>query len=114
AMNLSLHGYGMAYFMATDLQKQIRDAIKLLSDPDIKNAYGARDMWQVIDQVAALELGGARNSVRYRTAAVSGTTIFAWLAKHARELGNSSFAPILDVDEIRSPSPRPANTKATT
>ena len=114
AMNLSLHGYGIAYFVATDLQKQIKDVIKLLSDPDIKNAYGARDMWQVIDQVAALELGGARNSVRYRTAAVSGTTIFAWLAKHARELGNSSFAPILDVDEIRSPSPRPPNTKATT
>jgi len=114
AMNLSLHGYGIAYFVATDLQKQIKDVIKLLSDPDIKNAYGARDMWQVIDQVAALELGGAKNSVRFRTMAAAGTIIFAWLAKHARELSNSSFGAILDVDEIRSPSPRPANTKATT
>jgi len=113
AMNLSLHGYGMAYFMATDLQKQIRDAIKLLSDPDIKNAYGARDMWQVIDQVAALELGGSRNSVRYRTMAAAGTIILAWLAKNARELSNSSFGPILNVDEIRNPTPRPPGTKAT-
>jgi hypothetical protein len=112
-MNLSLHGYGMAYFMATDLQKQIRDAIKLLSDPDIKNAYGARDMWQVIDQVAALELGGSRNSVRYRTMAAAGTIILAWLAKNARELSNSSFGPILNVDEIRNPTPRPPGTKAT-
>lgn len=114
AMNLSLHGYGMAYFVATDLQKQIKDMITLLSDPDIRNAYGARDMWQVIDQVAALELGGAKNSVRYRTMAAAGTIILAWLATHARELSNSSFGPILDVDEIRSPSPRPANTKPTT
>lgn len=113
AMNLSLHGYGMAYFMATDLQKQIRDAIKVLSDPDIKNAYGARDMWQVIDQVAALELGGARNSVRYRTMAAAGTIILAWLAKNSRELSRSSFGPILNVDEIRNPTPRQPNTKAT-
>jgi hypothetical protein len=114
AMNLSLHGYGMAYFVATDLQKQIKDVIKVLSDPDIRNAYGARDMWQVIDQVASLELGGPKNSVRCRTKAVSGTIIFAWLANKARELSNSSFGPILDMDEIRSPSPRPAGTKATT
>lgn len=116
AMNLSLHGYGMAYFIATDLQKQVADIIKLLSDPDIKNAYGCTNMWQVIEQVAALELGGAKNSVKYRTMATSGTIIFAWLAKHARELSNSSvtFGKILDVDEIRSPSPRPANTKSTT
>lgn len=114
AMNLSLHGYGMAYFVATDLQAQIRDMIKLLSDPDIRNAYGARDMWQVIDQVAALELGGAKNSVRYRTMAASGTIIMAWLAKKGRELSNSSFGPILDVDDIRSPSPRPAGTKPNT
>src|SRR5262245_30490216 len=29
--------------------------------------YGQRDMWQVIDQVGASELGGARNTSRYRT-----------------------------------------------
>src|SRR5258706_11532287 len=46
--------------------------------------------------------------------AASGTIISAWLAKNARELSNSAFGPILDVDEIRSPSPRPANTKPTT
>jgi len=113
-MNLSLHGYGMAYFVATDLQKQIKDVIKLLSDPDIKNAYGARDMWQVIDQVAALELGGAKNSVRYRTMAATGTIIMAWLAKNSRELSNSAFGPIIDMEEIRNPSPRPAGSKPTT
>src|SRR5262249_41916518 len=51
--NLSLHGYGIGYFAATELQNQIKEIITLLSDPDIRQAYGARDMWQVIDQVAS-------------------------------------------------------------
>jgi hypothetical protein len=113
AANLSLHGYGIAHFMATELQKQVKDVIQLLSDADIKNAYGARDMWQVIDQVATLELGGAKNSVKYRTMAASGAIIIAWLAKKAPELRNISFGPILDVDEIRNPSPRRSGTKPT-
>jgi hypothetical protein len=114
AANLSLHGYGMAHFMATELQKLVKDSIKLLSDPDIKNAYGARDMWQVIDQVAALELGGSKNSIRYRTMAASGAIIIAWLAEKSRELSSTSFRPILDMDDIDNPSPRANGSKATT
>jgi hypothetical protein len=104
----------MAYFMATELQKQVKDVIKLLNDKDIRNAYGARDMWQVIDQVATLELGGAKNSVRYRTMATSGAIIMAWLAQNAAKLSNSSFGPLLNVDDIRNPPPRPNGEKATT
>ena len=72
AANLSLHGYGVGYFAATELQTTIKEIIDILSSEDVKNAYGARDMCQVIDQVAALELGGARNTTRYRTIAQAG------------------------------------------
>ena len=112
ATNLSLHGFGMAHFMATELQKLIKDVLKLLSDPDIRNAYGARDPWQVIDQVATLELGGAKNSIRYRTMAASGAIIIAWLADHTEEL-SASFGTLLDMDEIRNPSPQPNGYKPT-
>ena len=114
AANLSLHGYGMAYPFAVEIQKEIKDIIDILSDDEIKSAFGAKDIWQVIDQVATLELGGARNSVRYRTMAASGATIFAWLANKAQELSNSGFGPILNVDEIRSATPRSNGAKATT
>jgi hypothetical protein len=110
--NLTLYGYGMAYFAATELQKQIKDIITLLSDPDIKQAYGARDMWQVVDQVATLELGGAKNSVRCRTMATAGAIIMAWLALNARKLASTGFEPVLDVNLIRNPIPNP--NKATT
>lgn len=114
AANLSLHGFGMAYFMATDLQKQVRDVIAILSDQEIMNAYGARDMWQVIDQIAATELGGAKDSLRYRTMAASGAIVIAWLANHATQLSAGTFEPILNVEEIRNPPPRPNGAKATT
>jgi hypothetical protein len=107
AANLSLYGYGVAYFAATSLQDQIRDIIEILQTDDVKSAYGARDMWQVVDQVASLELGGARNTVRYRTMAQTGATIIRWLGAHASEL--SAFGNVIDETEVRrnikSPNP---------
>jgi len=93
AANLSLHGYGMAHFAATELQGQIRDVLDILNEPEIRAAYGARDFAQVIDQVSALELGGARNGVRYRTMATSGAVIIRWLAENSARLSSfgSSF-----------------------
>jgi hypothetical protein len=114
AANLSLHGYGIAYFVATELQSSIREFITLLSDPEIKSAYGARDMWQVIEQVSTLELGGARNSVRYRTMATSGAVIIRWLADNANQLAGSAFTDIIDLGEIRNPPPRGAGASPTT
>ncbi len=90
ATNLSLHGYGIAYFAATELQTQLTEAITLLSDSEIKSSFGAGDMFQVIDQVATLELGGARNSIRYRTLADSGAIIIRWLANARMILAKSN------------------------
>lgn len=95
AANLSLHGYGWANFMATELRQQINDVTRILSDKEIQSAYGARDMWQAIEQVAARELGGPQDVVRYRTMATAGDAIIAWLAKNARKLSSASTAPIL-------------------
>ncbi|MBX3086375.1 MAG: hypothetical protein KF716_32360, partial [Anaerolineae bacterium] len=114
AANLSLFGYGMAYFAATELQSELNEIITLLSDSEIRGAYGARDMWGVIDQVAALELGGARDSVRYRTMASAGAVIIRWLANHGQALSSVGTGSLLDIEEIASPSIRAAGSKVTT
>ena len=114
AGNLSLHGYGIGYFAATELQQQIRDIIALLSDDEIKGAYGAKDMWGVIDAVSTLELGSSRNTVKYRTMATSGATIMKWLADHASNLTSSAQFTVLSIEVIRNPPIRPAGQKATT
>ncbi|HXB71039.1 MAG TPA: hypothetical protein VNY05_22580 [Candidatus Acidoferrales bacterium] len=113
AGNLSLHGYGMAYFAAIEMQTQIKEIIGLLSDDEIKTAYGAKDMWGVIDQVASLELGGAKNSIKYRTMATAGATIIKWLSDHAADLTTASRFSILDTQSIRNPPLKPVGQKPT-
>ena len=48
----------------------MRDMLDLLSDREIQSAAGARDIWQVIELVAARDLGGAANTARLTSAAV--------------------------------------------
>src|SRR5260370_30210388 len=92
----------MAYPMATELQTQINDVITILKNEEIRAAYGAKDMWQVVDQVSGLELGGAKNSVKYRTMASAGATVFAWLANKSTQLASGSYVPILDVAQLQN------------
>jgi hypothetical protein len=111
ASNLSLHGYGMAHYAAREVQEQVKFMIKLLSDPEIRGCYGARDMWQVVDQVATYDLGGARTSSRYRTLATCGTIITAWLANNVIRIDRTT-GPLINIDEVRNP-PVASNHKAT-
>jgi hypothetical protein len=114
ALNLSAHGYGMVQYAARDLQIQINQMIHLLGHEDIKRAYGAYDMWQVIDQVATLELGGARNSARYRTLATCGAIITRWLSQNIEKFNSTTtLRPVIDVNEVLSSDPRSAGPDAT-
>jgi hypothetical protein len=113
ATNISSHGYGIAYPMATELQKELTDVMNILTNGEIQGAYGAKDMWQLVDQVAALELGGNKNSVKYRTMASAGAVVFAWLANKATLLATNSYVPILDITQLQNPpsySTKPTTT----
>ncbi len=89
AASLSRNCYGIATSSSPELQDLIIEYRDLLSDPEIRGAFGARDMWQVIDQVNANYLGGARNTHRYRTQAKFGAVVIAWLANHQRSPGRA-------------------------
>jgi hypothetical protein len=112
AINLSLHGYGMTYYAALDLQDEVKSVIELLSDAQIKAVYAARDMYQVIDTVATLELGGARTGSRIRTLATAGSIITAWLANKVEAIMRP-YGALIDMNEVRSPAPRMAGARAT-
>ncbi|HEV7804424.1 MAG TPA: hypothetical protein VGO80_01280 [Solirubrobacteraceae bacterium] len=61
------------------LRPQLGDALAILSDAELLNAYGARDAWQLTDQLARLELGDTRDVARHQTLAASGTVVIGWL-----------------------------------
>jgi uncharacterized protein len=104
ATNLSLHGNALSLYVAKELAETVRDAIDIVCDPDVRAVYGARDAWQLIDQVATLELGGARNAVRYWTTAAAGAVVIAWLAKHLERLTPSFTVAMLELSESPSAS----------
>ncbi len=86
AANASAHGSGTVRHAARMLSEHVRQMVDLLNEPELLQAFGARDMWQVIDQVNRNELGGARNVARYRTQAEAGRRVFEWLAANAARL----------------------------
>jgi len=91
AANASAHGTGIAR-AAASLHDAVEAIFELLRDPDVMRAFGARDMWQVIDQVNGRYLGGAVNVHRYRTQAQAGALLLGWLAARADALGRATPA----------------------
>ncbi|WP_114583007.1 hypothetical protein [Ferruginivarius sediminum] len=103
AAGLSLHAYGVAYFAAVELQKEINDISRFLGDPEVQRMYGANDMWQVIDQVKIAELNMRSNTTRAKTVANAVAVIIRWCAKNAGALASSSVIRIIDIEELRNP-----------
>ena len=88
AVNLSLHGYGIAHSAAVEFQAHITSILKIFNNPDVMTAYGVRDPWQLVERVSQMSLGGAANSVRQRALAQSGKFIMQWLADKHVALAN--------------------------
>ena len=105
AASLSRNCYGIAYQFSKELKTLIIEFRDLLSDQEIRGAFGARDMWQVIDQVNANYLGGARNSHRYRTQARAGAVIIAWLSQNHQRLTNR-FDEVISINALTNPQLR--------
>jgi hypothetical protein len=103
--NLSRSGYGMAWYAATDLQASIIEFRDILSDAELRSCFGARDMWQVIDQVNVNYLGGARNTHRYRTQSRAGAVIIGWIAKKVQRLA-SVGGPVIELEQLSNPQLR--------
>jgi hypothetical protein len=100
AVNLSSHGHGLPWFAASDFKIEMQQALELLSDQELQNAFGAKDAWQLIRNVAAVELGARPNVPRGQTRAESGIVIIRWLANRRARLLRPQSANILRHEDI--------------
>lgn len=105
AANLSRHGFGIAYFAATELVQAIVEIRDLLRDAELCAAFGARDMWQVIDRINIDYLGGARNTNRYRTRSKAGAVIIRWIGNNGSRLA-SALGDLFEVEQLSRAKPR--------
>jgi hypothetical protein len=99
--NLSRVGQEVACFAAKELQTTLEFS-EIMQHAELRSAFGARDMWQVIDRVNVQYLGGARNMQRHRMQASAGVVIIRWLATNLQRLTGlggrlNSMGPILEL-----------------
>jgi len=90
AVNLSLHGFGVAHFAAVETQQLLQQVLDMLQQSEILAAYGTSDYLQLVDRLSGMYLGGSVNTVRYRTMAQAGFNIMRFLADHAPQLSSSN------------------------
>ena len=100
AINLSTYGHGLAWFAAQDFKVEIKPVIELFTDAELQSAFGARDPWQLIYNVAESQLGVRPNISRAHTRATSGVIIIRWLANRRARLLRPSSANILRHEDI--------------
>ncbi|MEZ4225300.1 MAG: hypothetical protein R3B13_30390 [Polyangiaceae bacterium] len=105
AQNLSNRSYGAPSFAASALAAHIRRATELLSHPDVLSAYGAKDMWQVVDKVARTDLGATVDASKQRTLAEAGSQLIDWLAEVSQPLETSGGASAVETSLVKRKVP---------
>jgi hypothetical protein len=88
AANASAHGGERVQRAARRLIDDVQQLLGLLNEPDLLQAFGARNVWQLIDRVHREHLGKPSHVARYRSQAAAGSRVFDWLAEHAATLSD--------------------------
>jgi len=101
AANLSRHGNGVACFAVKQL-RTILEFSEIMQFAELRNAFGARDMWQVIDHVNTQYLGGAGNLHRRREQRLAGAVIMRWITQNVHRLTGLG-APLIWTGQIVEP-----------
>lgn len=69
--------------IVTRIHAHLSAAVELLSDPGVLLAFGDRDLWHLVERIAAQYLARPLDVPRLRGRAVIGSAALAWLADHA-------------------------------
>lgn len=80
-LGVSNAGYGATHYAASRISQQVSELMRLLGEPSLQKAYGAKDTWDLIAKLA----GRSRATVAEELAiAQSGTELLLWL-RHASD-----------------------------
>jgi len=99
AQRLSDLGAGITAFAAREIVSQVRSALKLLEDADLKGALGGLPVWQAIQANAVAVLGHAVEPAPHLAFATAGLSLLQWLADTAPAL-EEGLARIARTDPV--------------
>ncbi|MBC7898736.1 MAG: hypothetical protein H7070_01665, partial [Saprospiraceae bacterium] len=94
AANLSLYGWAATQFAARRLRQHIESSLGILNQPSVQKAYGATNLYQVIERVSSSEFNLTPNIVKHRTMAEAGKQLIDLIAKYHFVWNRSSGLPV--------------------
>jgi len=80
AANVTAHGRGMASIATNELLATIAEALAILKDQSVEQAFGAHSVWDAVRSIARRYMDEEPNVESHLGRAKSGMTILSWLA----------------------------------
>lgn len=90
--NLGDAGGGITAFMAGETIGTLRQALAIISHPDLRGAFVARDVWGVVTGIARIARMRLTPPAPYVRRGKSGMTVIAWLAEVSDQLAGPGGA----------------------
>jgi hypothetical protein len=81
-------GGGMTTFMAQEIVNALKESLTILGHQDLKNAFGARDVWGVVAGIDRMTKTKRSDSKLFVRRGRAGLTVLSWLAEAAPHLEN--------------------------
>jgi len=78
--NLAQASGGITAFMASEIVQMLKDAFAIVGHPDLRHAFGARDVWDVVTGIARAAHLQPVQPTPYVHRGKAGMTVIAWLA----------------------------------
>jgi hypothetical protein len=89
-METLTHATGVTVFIAQALNDAIKQAIAILAHPDLRHAFGARDLWGTIAGLDRLTKTSRADPRLYVRRGRAGMTVLSWLADAAPHLEDAT------------------------
>lgn len=102
AGELSARATGIAGFAARDIVGQVRDALALLTLPEVVEALGGGGPWTLVARHAPLLLGRTVDAAAALARAAAGHALIGWLADHAGAIADGAVAPTAADPAVRA------------
>lgn len=95
AQNLGEASGGITAFMAGEIVATLKDAFAIVGHPDLRRAFAARDIWDVVGGIGRIARMRFRPASPYIRRGKAGMAVIAWLAEISDQFAGAVGGPIV-------------------
>lgn len=97
--NLGNASGGITAFLAGEIVAMLKDAFAIVGHAELRRAFAARDLWDVVGAVGRIAHSSFRPAAPYVRRGKAGMIVIAWLADVADRLAGPTAGPIVSIGD---------------